>query len=78
MTYKEVFDGVWNVRENSLGVDIDSTHEGVLSTPWGIFCFTTLEGFAFVPLDPRGSPPMIPDFAEDFIDGLNLLGNMMD
>ena len=61
---------------DSLGIDINSTLEGVLSTPLGKFYFATLESVAFVPLDPWGSPFMIPNFARDLIDGLKLPGNV--
>ena len=44
----------------------------------GKFYFATLERVAFVPLDPRGSPSMIPNFVRDLIDDLNLLGNITD
>ena len=50
MTYKEVFSNVWSIRKNSsfsswLTRDnfFDSTHKGVLLTPWGNF-FTTHRG----------------------------------
>ena len=33
---------------------------------------------SLVPTDQRGSPSMIPNFSGDLIDGLNLLGSMMD
>ena len=44
---------------DSLGIDVNSTLEGVLSTPLGKFYLATLEGVAFYVSDLWGSPSMI-------------------
>ena len=44
---------------DSLGIDVNSTLEGVLSTLLGKFYLATLEGVAFYVLDLWGSPSMI-------------------
>ena len=50
------------------GTCVDSTHKGVLSTPWGNFFIT--HGGCLYALDPWGSPSMILYFTGDLVDDL--------
>ena len=73
---EEVLDNVWPTGENTSfsmvhwGTCFDSTHEWVLSTPWGSF-FSQLVKGRLCASDPRGSPSMILYFTRDLVDDLN-------
>ena len=56
------------------GTCADSTHEGVLSTPWENFLHNSRGGYHCA-LDPLGCPSMILYFTRDLVDDFNSRGS---